>query len=241
MGRPIESCPEPEEHWLSATLNGSDVEAEDGRPSGLTTRTNVGWGLVILFTLVGLLTAGYTLGILGDLGELRSSLTKIVKSFAGGSNTDITDEVGSIDSSAREASSFSKQEPRAVVAVPVEVAASTTAEASARMEVERLTRLLETSEATWAEGHKAERERSDGIARDLATVRAELADRATAEASARTEVAQMTKLLEAKETEWTKRLDAEREKALLALPKIWLPSARSLPIVLLLKLPHVRK
>ena len=154
--------------------------------------------------------------------ELRSSLTKIVTSFAGGSNTDITDEVGSIDSSARkfEASSFSKKEradsiPRAVVADPVEVAASTTAEPSARMEVERLTWLLEMSETIWAEGHNAERERSNGVARDLATVRAELADRVTAEASARTEVAQMTKLLEAKETEWTKSL-TPNEKDLLA-------------------------
>ena len=220
MGRPIKSCPEPEEHWLSATLNGSDIKGEDGRAAGLTRRTNVGWGLVILFTLAGFLTAGYTLGILGDLGELRPSLTKIVKSFAGGSNTDITDQVDSIDSSARkfEASSSSKGESadtisRAVVAVPVEVAGSTTAEASARIEVERLTWLLETSEAIWAEGHNAERERSDGIAKDLASVRAELADRVTAEASARTEVAQMTKLLEAKETEWTKRIDAERESS----------------------------
>ena len=51
------------------------------------------------------------------------------------------------------------------------------------------------------------------LAKDLASVRAELADRVAAEASARTEVAQMTKLLEAKETEWTKRLDAERESS----------------------------
>jgi len=221
MGRPIEPRSEPEEHWASAARNGSDIKAEDGMGPRLTRWTNLGRaGLVILFTLAGLLTAGYTLGILGDLGELSSSLTKIVTSFAGGSNTDITDQVDSIDSSARrfEASSSSKGEnadtiSRAVVADPVEVAASTTAEPSARMEVERLTWLLETSEAIWAEGHNAERERSDGIARDLASVRAELADRVTAEASARTEVAQMTKLLEAKETEWTKRLDAERESS----------------------------
>jgi hypothetical protein len=221
MGRPIEPRSEPEEHWASAARNGSDIKAEDGMGPRLTRWTNLGRaGLVILFTLAGLLTAGYTLGILGDLGELSSSLTKIVTSFAGGSNTDITDPVDSIDSSARrfEASSSSKGEnadtiSRAVVADPVEVAASTTAEPSARMEVERLTWLLETSEAIWAEGHNAERERSDGIARDLASVRAELADRVAAEASARTEVAQMTKLLEAKETEWTKRLDAERESS----------------------------
>ena len=94
MGRPIEPCSEPEEHWASAARNGSDIKAEDGMGPRLTRWTNLGRaGLVILFTLAGLLTAGYTLGILGDLGELSSSLTKIVTSFAGGSNTDITDQV----------------------------------------------------------------------------------------------------------------------------------------------------
>ena len=222
MDRPLESYREPEEHCASATRNGSDIKAENGRAPRLIRPTNLGRaGLVILFTLVGLMAAGYTLGVLGDLGELRPSLTKLVTSFAGGSNTDVTDKVGSIDSSARnfEASSFSKREnadsiPRAAVAVPGEVAANTTPEASAHMQLERLTRLLETSEATWAEGYKAEQERVDAIARDLASVRVELADRITAEASARTEVAQMTMLLEAKETEWTKRLDAEREDLL---------------------------
>ena len=88
-----------------------------------------------------------------------------------------------------------------------------TAEASARTEVAQMTKLLEAKETEWTKRLDAERERSAGLAKDLATVRAELADRVTAEASARTEVAQMTKLLEAKETEWTKRLDAERESS----------------------------
>ena len=43
--------------------------------------------------------------------------------------------------------------------------------------------LLETNEAFWAAGLDAERERSVGMARDLATVRAELADGIPAEAS----------------------------------------------------------
>ena len=79
-----------------------------------------------------------------------------------------------------------------------------------------MTKLLEAKETEWTKRLDAEREKSAGLAKDLATVRAELADRVTAEASAGTEVAQMTKLLEAKETEWTKRLDAERESWLLS-------------------------
>jgi hypothetical protein len=76
-----------------------------------------------------------------------------------------------------------------------------------------LIQLLEKSEATWAEGYNAERQRADGVAKDLATIRAELADRVTAEAAAREEVARMAKLLEAKETEWTSKLDAERKRS----------------------------
>jgi len=59
-------------------------------------------------------------------------------------------------------------------------------EASARMEVAQLARLLEANEKEWTTRLNAERERLDGIARDLATVRAELADRTIADASPRT-------------------------------------------------------
>src|SRR5437879_13697167 len=65
----------------------------------------------------------------------------------------------------------------------------------------------------WAPGLNAERERSDGIARDLATVRAELAGRIAAEASARMDVDQLARLLAANEKEWTTRLNAERERS----------------------------
>ena len=78
-----------------------------------------------------------------------------------------------------------------------------------------MTKLLEAKETEWTKRLDAEREKSAGVAKDLASVRAELANRVTAEASAGTEVAQMTKLLEAKETEWTKRL-TPNEKNLLA-------------------------
>ena len=81
------------------------------------------------------------------------------------------------------------------------------------MEVAQTAKLLEVKETEWTKKLDAERKRSDGVAKDLAGVRAELATRATAEASARAEAAQMAKLLEAKEAEWTKKLAAERERA----------------------------
>ena len=100
-----------------------------------------------------------------------------------------------------------------VATVRSELADRVAAEASARTEVAQMTMLLEAKETEWTKRLDAERERSSGLAKDVATVRSELADRVAAEASARTEVAQMTMLLEAKETEWTKRLDAERERS----------------------------
>src|SRR6476660_8183375 len=94
MGQPIE--PELQDHWASAP-------SHDGTARRLTRRANLGWvGLVLLLTFAGLLSAGYTLGLLDDWGELRPSPTKIVTSSAGGGPTDVTSEAGSIDSSARQ-------------------------------------------------------------------------------------------------------------------------------------------
>ena len=73
MGRPIKSSPEPQEHWASAPSHGSDIEAEDGTANHLSRRANLGWaGLVLLLTLAGLLTAGYTLGLSWRLGRIAS-------------------------------------------------------------------------------------------------------------------------------------------------------------------------
>ena len=73
MGRPIESSPELQEHWASAPSHGSDIEAEDGTAPRLNRRANLGWaGLVLVLTVAGLLTAGYTLGLLGDWGGIAS-------------------------------------------------------------------------------------------------------------------------------------------------------------------------
>src|SRR5436190_7608255 len=102
---------------------------------------------------------------------------------------------------------------RDLATVRAELADRIAAEASARMDVDQLAKLLDANEKEWTTRLNAERERSDGIARDLATVRAELADRIAAEASARMDVDQLAKLLDANEKEWTTRLNAERERS----------------------------
>ena len=194
------------------------VETVIAPPS--TRRANLGRGLLAISALVGLLTAGHTLGILGDFGELRPSQTEIVTSFSGRGHKNNIEEISSIDNSAvkLEARSLLERERGASIArglaiVPEEFAGRTAAEASARMEAAQPTGLVEALEKVWTGELDAERERSDGIARDLATVRAELADRNTTEASARMEVAQLASLLEANEKEWTTRLNAERERS----------------------------
>ena len=115
--------------------------------------------------------------------------------------------------------------------------AQVAAEPSERTQVERLMQLMGQSEATWAEGYKAERERADGIARDLASVRAELAARVAVETAVRAENARMAKLLKARKAEGTKKLAAERQKSE-STAKTRL-ACRSVPMVL--RLPHAQK
>ena len=81
-----------------------------------------------------------------------------------------------------------------------ELANRAPAKASASTEVAQQAKLFEARATEWTKTLDAERKRSDGVAKDLASVRAELADRATAEASARAEVARMAKLLEAQDS-----------------------------------------
>ena len=97
-----------------------------------------------------------------------------------------------------------------LAAVRAELAKCIAAETAARGQIAYLTKWLEDNEKLSEVALDAERNRSDGIARDLAAVRAELADRITAEASARNEIAQLTKLLESSEKEWATKLNAER-------------------------------
>jgi hypothetical protein len=221
MSQPIEASPELQEHWASARSPGSDIWAEDGRAPRSTRLRNLGWAVFVLLSiLAGVLTAGYTLGLLGDWQGSPISLTESVPSSAGGGNTNISSEAVAADTSARplEAPGFPERAradspPRAAVATPAQVGAGPPTDASARTQVEGLLKLLEQSEATWAEGYNAERQRAEGVARELAAVRAELTDLATAEAAARAEVARMAKLFEAKEAEWTSKLDAERKRS----------------------------
>ena len=88
MGQPIEPSPEFQEHWASAPSHGSYFEEEAGTAPRSTWRRNLGWaGFALFLTLAGLLTAGYTLGLLDDWAEWRPSPRKIVTSPAGGGNT----------------------------------------------------------------------------------------------------------------------------------------------------------
>src|SRR5712672_2330418 len=108
MGRPTVLYSEPEQHWASAIRNSSDTTVEGGRPPRLLRRTNLGRAaLVILFTLAGLLTAGYSFEIFGYLRELRPAAT--MTSFGSGTTTDIADEVGRARKF--ETAGFSKREP----------------------------------------------------------------------------------------------------------------------------------
>jgi hypothetical protein len=177
-------------------------------------------GLVLLSALAGLLSPEYMSGLLGDWEGSTPSATNLVKSSTGDGNTDLSGALGSIDSGARqiEASRLSKSQladsgARASAAAAAKALVNPPVEGSERPQIERLIQLLDKSEATWAEGYNAERERADGIARDLASVRAELADRVAAETAARAEVARMAKLLEAKETDRAKKLAAEQDKS----------------------------
>jgi len=199
-------------------MHGSDLGAKGGRASLLTRRGHLGWAaLVLLCVLTG---TGYALGLLGDWRELRSSLIKIVTLAQGDGDAEVSGAPASMDSGARQVeASRSAGRERADSSPPSNGAASgkapanPPAEASERAQVERLMKLMEQSEATWAEGYKAERERADGIARDLATVRAELADRVAAEAALRAEVERMAKLLEAKEAKSATKPATEQEKS----------------------------
>ena len=102
---------------------------------------------------------------------------------------------------------------KTLATVRAELADRIGAEASARKEIEQLTKRLATNEKELATKLNAERERSDGAARDLAAVRAELADRINVEASTRRDKTELEKLIKANETEWTNRLNAELERS----------------------------
>ena len=109
---------------------------------------------------------------------------------------------------------------------------------AARSDVLKLTRLLETNEKEWTTKLNAERERSDSVARNLAAVRAELADRIAAEAAARKKGVQSAGLLEATEKELTTKLNAEKERSDGTARDLPL-HARSLQSVILLNNPRV--
>ena len=81
------------------------------------------------------------------------------------------------------------------------------------MSLQSSTNRLEANEKQWAAKLNAERERSNDVAQELATVRAELADRVNTEAAARHELADSTNRLEANEKQWAAKLNVERERS----------------------------
>ena len=102
---------------------------------------------------------------------------------------------------------------RDLAAVRAELADRVNTEAAARKELSDSAKRLEANGKEWAAKLSAERERSNSVARDLAAVRAELADRVNTEVAARKELSDSAKRLEANEKEWTSRLNAERERS----------------------------
>jgi hypothetical protein len=68
-------------------------------------------------------------------------------------------------------------------------------------------------EIEWTKKLDTERERADGLTRELGAVRKELVDRTTAEASARVEKEELAAGLDKSETQWNKRFEAERERS----------------------------
>ena len=99
-----------------------------------------------------------------------------------------------------------------LAAARAELADRVNTEAAARKELADSAKRLEANEKEWTTKLNAERERSNGVARDLAAARAELADRVNTEAAARKELADFAKRLEANEKEWTTKLNAERQR-----------------------------
>ena len=100
-----------------------------------------------------------------------------------------------------------------LAAVRAELADRVNTEATARKELAVAAKRLEANEKEWAAKLNAEREQSNGVARDLAAARAELAYRVKIDAAARKELADSTKRLEANEKEWAAKLNAEQERS----------------------------
>ena len=194
---------------------------DNPKPRGLCISPSRRW-LFVLIPLLAVIACGTFIRNSHVSEQFRYSLNE--KFFSWRNNKDFADEVGADKNSAfrpvegpekvfggdEEKSNRPDDTASDLAAVRAELAKSIAAEEFARRLIAYLEKWLKDNEMISAGALDAERERSDGIARDLAAVRSELADRITAEASARNEIAQLTKRLEASENEWTTRLTAER-------------------------------
>ena len=155
-------------------------------------------------------------GIARDLAAVRSELADRITSEASARN-EIAQLTKRLEASENEWTTELTAErgsdSGSLAAVRAELADSIAAVASARKEIEQLTQRLATNEKDWTTKLDAERERSHGLARDLATVRAEFAERIAAEASARRGISDLEKLSKANATEWTSRFQTELERS----------------------------
>ena len=192
---------------------GASLPLSEGE--GARTRVTLRQGLFAVLALIGILTAGHTLGFFGNFGKSLPSPSDIETAATERSNKVNIDQVHSIDNSttAAKSGSFFERELAHRPAGGQEFADRTTAQTSGDMTTAQPARPAEAADKVWMSELDAERERSVGIARDLITVRAELAKRSAAEAAARKELLQLSGQLEAKEKEWTTNLNAERERS----------------------------
>ena len=155
-------------------------------------------------------------GIARDLAAVRSELADRITAEASARN-EIAQLTKRLEASENEWTTRLTAErgsnSGSLAAVRAELADSITAVASARTEIEQLIQRLAANEKDWTTKLDAERELSRGLTRDLATVRAELAERIAAEASARGGILDLEKLSKANETEWTSRFPPELERS----------------------------
>ena len=212
---------------------------DNPKPRGLRISPPRRW-LFVLIPLLAVIAGGTFIRNSYVSEQFRYSLSE--KFFNWPSNKDLADELGADKNSAfrplegpekvfggdEEKSKRPDDTASDLAAVRAELAKSIAAEESARRQIAYLEKWLKDNEMMSTGALDAERERSDGIARDLAAVRSELADRITAEASARNEIAQLTKRLEASENEWTTRLTAERGSASASLAAVRVELADSI-------------
>ena len=199
-----DDLPSGENHSPSFDASSLPLNETAGAPA-LPRWAILGRTVSAVLTLVALLTAGYTLGILGDAEKLYSSLASAA--LINRAN----EETRSIDNSAVATKADSVFERELAHNLDRQGFADRTAAQVSK--VGHSASGIEATEKAWKVEQHNEQKQSNDDAPELASVRAELADRVDTEAAARKELADSTKRLEANEKEWAAKLNAEREQS----------------------------